>query len=482
MFHAIQGAWDARDEHALASLVGDDLHGRVAPAPERLRPQGLAQPRARHHRARGPLRRDDQPRARRGGPRRRAHRRAARGLRRGGRRDARAGDRRHRHGHRPARVLDARQARRPLDPHVDRAGRRGRPSPRRPARHLAVGRRARCATSRSSRAPSPTPRCPASRPPSSIDVDLAADARAQALDLSLADARFAPDVLAAAARRAAESWADAVDGDDAPLAAVATADAIDALLYGGDHSHDSRLVVRGPRIDGVAIERLDATPEPPRMTLAVQRARPPLRRGPRHRRRAVGQQGAGDRLHRALDDGARRHRRDAVAARRRRRLSPPAALDNVAGGGVPLWSCERPRDTLGWRHRADDRPVTEEVPLVARGDSRFVDRRRGGPVRRPGHPPRRARQALRRRRRRRPRRPRDRARRVLHDARARPGSGKTTTLRMIAGFDAPDAGPRRARRRGRRAAPAVRARRQHRLPGLRAVPAHERAATTSRTG
>ncbi len=103
-----------------------------------------------------------------------------------------------------------------------------------------------------------------------IDVDLAADARAQALDLALVDARFAPDVLAAAARRAAESWADAVDGDDAPLAAVATADAVDALLYGGDHSRDSRLVVRGPRIDGVAIERIDATPEPPRMTLAVR--------------------------------------------------------------------------------------------------------------------------------------------------------------------------------------------------------------------
>jgi predicted lipid-binding transport protein (Tim44 family) len=103
-----------------------------------------------------------------------------------------------------------------------------------------------------------------------IDVDLAADARAQALDLSLADARFAPDVLAAAARRAAESWADAVDGDDTPLAAVATADAIDALLYGGDHSRDSRLVVRGPRIDGVAIESIAATPEPPHMTLAVR--------------------------------------------------------------------------------------------------------------------------------------------------------------------------------------------------------------------
>ena len=102
-----------------------------------------------------------------------------------------------------------------------------------------------------------------------VSVSLAGDARAQALDLSLADARFAPDVLAAAARRAAEAWADAVDGDDAPLAAIATADALDALLYGGDHSHDSRLVVRGPRIDGVAIEELQTAPEPARMTLAV---------------------------------------------------------------------------------------------------------------------------------------------------------------------------------------------------------------------
>ncbi len=102
-----------------------------------------------------------------------------------------------------------------------------------------------------------------------VDVDLAADARTQALDLSLADARFGPDVLAAAARRAAEAWSDAVDGDDAPLIAVATTEAVDALLYGGDASHDSRLVVRGPRIDGVTIEQLEASPEPARMTLAV---------------------------------------------------------------------------------------------------------------------------------------------------------------------------------------------------------------------
>ncbi len=102
-----------------------------------------------------------------------------------------------------------------------------------------------------------------------INVDLAVDARTQALDLALADARFGPDVLEVAARRAAEAWADAVDGDDAPLAAVATSDAVDALLYGGDASHDSRLVVRGPRIDAITIEQLLPSPEPARMTLTV---------------------------------------------------------------------------------------------------------------------------------------------------------------------------------------------------------------------
>ena len=103
-----------------------------------------------------------------------------------------------------------------------------------------------------------------------IDVDLAADARTQALDLSLADARFAPEVLQVAARRAAEAWAGAVDGDDAPLLAAATPEAVAALLYGGDASRGTRLVVRGPRIDGVSIERIDALPEPARMQLAVR--------------------------------------------------------------------------------------------------------------------------------------------------------------------------------------------------------------------
>ena len=54
------------------------------------------------------------------------------------------------------------------------------------------------------------------------------------------------------------------------------------------------------------------------------------------------------------------------------------------------------------------------------------------------------------------------------------GSGKTTTLRMIAGFELPTEG--RILLHGEDVTPqaAVRARRQHGLPGLRAVPAHDR--------
>ena len=54
------------------------------------------------------------------------------------------------------------------------------------------------------------------------------------------------------------------------------------------------------------------------------------------------------------------------------------------------------------------------------------------------------------------------------------GSGKTTMLRMIAGFELPTARHRAAEGPRRHAAAAVRPRRQHRVPGLRALPAHER--------
>jgi predicted lipid-binding transport protein (Tim44 family) len=103
-----------------------------------------------------------------------------------------------------------------------------------------------------------------------VSVSLSDDAYAQALDLALADGRFAPDVLEVSARRAAEAWADAVDGDDAPLEAVASAEAVAALLYGGDATRRTRLVVRGPRVEQLEIEQLDAHAAPARMTLAVR--------------------------------------------------------------------------------------------------------------------------------------------------------------------------------------------------------------------
>ena len=95
-------------------------------------------------------------------------------------------------------------------------------------------------------------------------VDFDGDARAHALDLSLADARFAPDVLEAAARSAVGAWAEAVDGDDAALERVASPEAASRLLYGGDNTRETRLVVRGPRVKririaGVQVEKLPAT-------------------------------------------------------------------------------------------------------------------------------------------------------------------------------------------------------------------------------
>ena len=81
---------------------------------------------------------------------------------------------------------------------------------------------------------------------------------------------------------------------------------------------------------------------------------------------------------------------------------------------------------------------------------------------------------LRRGRRGRRRRPRHRRRRVLHDARAL-GLGQDDAAADDRGLRAARRRDDRAGRRRRDARAALRAQRQHRLPGLRAVPAHERA-------
>jgi predicted lipid-binding transport protein (Tim44 family) len=101
------------------------------------------------------------------------------------------------------------------------------------------------------------------------DLDYRGDARAAALDLSLADGRFAPDVLEVAARRAVAAWAEAVDGEDRPLLALARPEVAREMLHPGDPSARTRLVVRGLQIHKITIVALDAAAEPPTMTIDV---------------------------------------------------------------------------------------------------------------------------------------------------------------------------------------------------------------------
>ena len=96
------------------------------------------------------------------------------------------------------------------------------------------------------------------------------DARAHALDLSLADARFGPDVLEAAARRAVEAWSEAVDGDDAELERVASPEAVAGLLYGGDAARATRLVVRGPLVKRIRIAAVQVEQVPASMTVDLE--------------------------------------------------------------------------------------------------------------------------------------------------------------------------------------------------------------------
>ena len=102
------------------------------------------------------------------------------------------------------------------------------------------------------------------------DLDYAGDARTAALDLSLVDGRWAPDVLEAAVRRAVAAWAEAVDGADTDLLDVATPEAARALLHPGDLSGRTRLVIRGPEVRHLRIAALDPAAEPPTMTVEAE--------------------------------------------------------------------------------------------------------------------------------------------------------------------------------------------------------------------
>lgn len=101
------------------------------------------------------------------------------------------------------------------------------------------------------------------------EVQYSGDAHAAALDLSLADGRFAPDILEVAARRAVAAWAEAVDGPDTELRKVATPEAVQELLHPGDTSGRTRVVVRGVQVQRIRVVGLDAQAEPATMTIDV---------------------------------------------------------------------------------------------------------------------------------------------------------------------------------------------------------------------
>jgi predicted lipid-binding transport protein (Tim44 family) len=100
-------------------------------------------------------------------------------------------------------------------------------------------------------------------------ADLTLDARSAALDLSLVDDRFAPHVLTGEVENAVRAWAEAIDGKDASLEAVASPTAIAELLYPGDPDRQQRLVVRGPYVQSVRVLELDAHDTPPWMLVEL---------------------------------------------------------------------------------------------------------------------------------------------------------------------------------------------------------------------
>ena len=228
---------------------------RVGAAAGRLRRRGLAQPGRRPIEApQGRVRRPRTGRRRRTtgwssgsrpGSRLRARTPTAQRVARAGRLQ-RDGD--------GARVLDAGKARRPLDPALDRAGCRGRARAQRADRGHAVVRRAGAARRGAGRGRGGRRGPDGANVAEVADLDYDGDARAAALDLSLADGRFAPDMLEVAAppgrrrvgrggrRRRRRAARDRHPGGRQRAAAS-----------GRSERTRTRLVVRGPEIEQIRI-------------------------------------------------------------------------------------------------------------------------------------------------------------------------------------------------------------------------------------
>ena len=93
-------------------------------------------------------------------------------------------------------------------------------------------------------------------------------ARAAALDLSMVDGRFAPDVLATAVGEVVDAWVQAIDGPDEPLAARTTPEALRTLLYPTASGRD-RLVIRGVDVQSMTIVAVNSG-TPPEVVLQLR--------------------------------------------------------------------------------------------------------------------------------------------------------------------------------------------------------------------
>lgn len=97
-----------------------------------------------------------------------------------------------------------------------------------------------------------------------VDVDFDQDAMLQAKDLSLVDGRVDPDVITVAVRRTIGAWAQAVDGADTDLLAIAPESVVETLLR--PDGPKTRLVVRGPNVQRVTVVKI-IREEPIRMVV-----------------------------------------------------------------------------------------------------------------------------------------------------------------------------------------------------------------------
>lgn len=102
-----------------------------------------------------------------------------------------------------------------------------------------------------------------------VDVDFDQNAMLQAKDLSLVDGRVDPDVITVAVRRTIVAWAQAVDGADTDLLAIAPQSVVENLLR--PEGPKTRLVVRGPDVQRVTVTKI--IPEEPVRVVVDSRVR-----------------------------------------------------------------------------------------------------------------------------------------------------------------------------------------------------------------